>query len=104
MEARGEPVKSQIAVAYVTLNRTKDKDRPGSICGVVNQKGQYTWNKNSKIKESSAYNRAKKLSNLVLNKRISNPIGSRKFFNHVSLGKRYTTLYKPIIIKNLIFY
>lgn len=37
-EARNEPEKGQIAVAFVTLNRVKSEDFPNSICDVVEQK------------------------------------------------------------------
>lgn len=36
-EARGEPLKGQVAVAEVVLNRVDSRHWPGSICGVVNQ-------------------------------------------------------------------
>lgn len=36
-EARSEPFEGQVAVAYVILNRVKDRRYPNSICGVVFQ-------------------------------------------------------------------
>ena len=36
-EARGEPVKGQVAVAEVILNRVDSPRYPNSVCGVVNQ-------------------------------------------------------------------
>lgn len=36
-EARGEPFEGQVAVAYVILNRVKDKRYPDNICEVVFQ-------------------------------------------------------------------
>lgn len=46
-EARGEPVRGQIAVALVTRNRVAEETRPDSICGVVwerNRRGcQFSW-------------------------------------------------------------
>lgn len=36
-EARGEPVKGQIAVAQVIMNRTRSPIYPGTICGVIYQ-------------------------------------------------------------------
>ena len=36
-EARGEPVKGQVAVAQVILNRVRAPSYPGTICGVVYQ-------------------------------------------------------------------
>lgn len=43
-EARGEPVKGQIAVAQVTLNRvTHRTEFDASICQVVYAKQQFSW-------------------------------------------------------------
>jgi spore germination cell wall hydrolase CwlJ-like protein len=59
-EARGEPDSGQLAVAFVTLNRTEDERFPNSICNVVYQTGQFSWTKrNPKIKERDAWNDAK---------------------------------------------
>lgn len=38
-EARGESIKGQFAVAEVILNRSNSGRFPGSVCGVVNQRG-----------------------------------------------------------------
>lgn len=40
-EARGEPIAGQYAVAEVTMNRTRSRDFPSSVCKVVYQKH---WN------------------------------------------------------------
>lgn len=42
-EARGENFEGMVAVAKVTLNRTKHNDYPDSICGVVYQPYQFSW-------------------------------------------------------------
>lgn len=46
-EARGEDRSGMIAVAFVTKNRVHYKEWPGSICGVVYQRGhggcQFSW-------------------------------------------------------------
>lgn len=46
-EARSEPIKGQIAVAFVTLNRVSSEFFPETICGVVKQKKgnvcQFSW-------------------------------------------------------------
>ena len=42
-EARSEPLKGQLAVAKVTLNRVKSKQYPDSICAVVFQRKQFSW-------------------------------------------------------------
>lgn len=44
-EARGETYLGKLAVAKVTINRTKDPKFPNSICDVVYQPGQFSWTK-----------------------------------------------------------
>ena len=42
-EARGESKLGQEAVAWVTLNRLMDPDRPKTVCAVVWQDSQFSW-------------------------------------------------------------
>lgn len=42
-EARGEPHTGKIAVAKVVLNRKNHSAYPKTVCGVVSQKGQFSW-------------------------------------------------------------
>lgn len=42
-EARGESTVGKKAVALVTLNRTKAKSFPETICEVIKQPGQFSW-------------------------------------------------------------
>ena len=80
-EARNQPVRGQMAVAHVTLNRVYDKEFPKTICGVVKQ-GKYYGNsprrdkcqfsfwcdgRSDKPKNIPAWNNAKKIANHVLN-------------------------------------
>ncbi|WP_134678995.1 cell wall hydrolase [Paracoccus ravus] len=64
-EARGEGHKGQQAVAEVILNRVDHPKFPKSVCGVVNQKGQFTYKK-GRIREQGAFNRAKKIAQAAL--------------------------------------
>jgi N-acetylmuramoyl-L-alanine amidase len=41
-EARGEPLRGQYAVAFVTINRAQ---KPEHVCHVVTQKEQFSWTK-----------------------------------------------------------
>lgn len=47
-EARGEAAEGQLAVAMVTMNRMKSRHYPGSVCGVVWQKRQFSWTHDGK--------------------------------------------------------
>jgi len=42
-EARGEPLVGQYAVAEVTMNRVRSREFPDSVCGVVHQRGAFSW-------------------------------------------------------------
>jgi spore germination cell wall hydrolase CwlJ-like protein len=42
-EANGEPEEGKLAVALVTMNRTITKGFPDTVCGVVYERGQFTW-------------------------------------------------------------
>ena len=96
---------SQIAVAAVTLNRVESKEYPTTVCNVVYEKKAFSWtSKKVKISEEESFNRAKKIAKGYLLGRHTNPIGRRQFFNHVRLGKRFYTPYRPIRISNMIYY
>lgn len=50
-EAANQSFKGKVAVAYVILNRTQEPGFASSICGVVNQKGQFKYAKNKRFNE-----------------------------------------------------
>jgi hypothetical protein len=74
-EARGEPVKGQVAVAEVILNRRDSGLFPQTVCGVVKQgtgrrnqcQFSYTCDGYSeRIREKEAYDRVAKIARLML--------------------------------------
>lgn len=65
-EARGEGAKGQRAVAEVILNRVDHPRFPKTVCGVVNQRGQFTYNKNARIREKGTYARVQKVAMAAL--------------------------------------
>lgn len=67
-EARGEPVRGQKLVARVIVNRTKAKGFPKTICGVVNQKGQFTYNHREKITNRKEFDVSKQVAYEFLSK------------------------------------
>lgn len=42
-ESKGEPLEGQLAVAEVILNRTESGRFPRSVCGVLKQRGQFSF-------------------------------------------------------------
>ncbi|RDW12451.1 cell wall hydrolase [Paracoccus thiocyanatus] len=65
-EARGEGVQGQRAVAEVILNRVDHPRFPRTVCGVVNQRGQFTYNKNARIREKGTFARVQKVAMAAL--------------------------------------
>lgn len=66
-EARGEPLAGQRAVAEVILNRVDDPRFPKSVCGVINQRGQFSYKGNStRIRNGAAYSRATRIAQEAL--------------------------------------
>lgn len=49
-EARDQPLQGQILVAKVTIARARSDEYPSSICGVVWDKGQFSWTKRRSVK------------------------------------------------------
>ncbi|MBP8931342.1 MAG: cell wall hydrolase [Paracoccus sp.] len=65
-EARGEGSQGQRAVAEVILNRVDHPRFPKTVCGVVNQRGQFTYNKNARIREKGTFARVQKVAMAAL--------------------------------------
>ena len=65
-EARGEGRNGQRAVAEVILNRVDSRTFPNSVCGVVHQRGQFTYNKNARIREKGTFARVQKVAMAAL--------------------------------------
>lgn len=67
-EARGETRQGQAAVAEVILNRVESRSFPTTVCGVINQPGQfsYTIGGSKPISNKAAYLRARDIARNAL--------------------------------------
>ncbi|MFT4014701.1 MAG: cell wall hydrolase [Paracoccus sp. (in: a-proteobacteria)] len=65
-EARGEGSAGLRAVAEVILNRVDHPRFPKTVCGVVNQSGQFTYNKRARIREGGTYARVQQIAKAAL--------------------------------------
>ena len=73
-EARSEPIKGQIAIAEVTLNRVASTNYPNDVCSVVLQENidgcQFSWwcdGKSDQPREHNSLRTSKALAELMLN-------------------------------------
>lgn len=64
-EARGEPEKGMFAVASVVIARTEHPKFPDSVCSVVKQKGQFTFNHQAKKTEKNALNKVNSIVDAI---------------------------------------
>ncbi len=68
-ESRGEPLKGQLAVAQVVINRSQDARWPTSYCGVVYQRAQFSFVKNGRMPRirttSGAWHRAQAIAKIA---------------------------------------
>lgn len=72
-EARNQPIKGQLAVAYVTLNRFELGDLP-TICDVVFKAGNFAWTRDSKLaKERPHDEQAWMTAQVVARKALADP-------------------------------
>ncbi len=57
-ESKGEPLEGQLAVAEVILNRAKSGRFPASVCGVLTQRGQFSFVRGGRLIQPPAGARA----------------------------------------------
>jgi spore germination cell wall hydrolase CwlJ-like protein len=89
-ESKGESDAGMLAVIHTTLNRVKDVRFPKTVCGVVYQKSQYSWTKhNPKIKEKEQYERAKRLSQEVVDGKHIDNTRNALYFVHVKINRNW---------------
>jgi spore germination cell wall hydrolase CwlJ-like protein len=107
-EARGEPVRGQIAVAQVILNRTFSGFYPNTVCGVVYQNAhrhlrcQFTFACDGipdVVREPDAMERAKKIATLALDGKLWLPeVGKATHYHaywvHPSWVREMTKMHK----------
>ena len=84
-EAKGEPVRGQLAVAQVILNRIHSGRFPTSVCGVVRQRGQFSFVRGGHIpaapRGSAAFHKAMSVARKVLDGSAERVAANALFFH-----------------------
>ena len=77
MEARGEPLLGQLAVAFTTLNRLQHESFPKTLRAVVYEKGAFSWTKSSgshiEVREKDQWDAAKLVAKFSYRLLATNP-------------------------------
>ena len=83
-EARGESLAGQLAVANVIVNRTKSGRFPGDMCGVVKQRGQFSFVRGGQIptvRNVAAYRTAMAVAKVAIEAAWDSPAAKALYFN-----------------------
>lgn len=95
LESRGEPTVGQVAVAWVVINRSKDKRFPNTICGVIRQavvrngkvvkhRCAFSWYCDGipdRFTDRKSYEKVERIAMQVLKGEIASPVGGALFFD-----------------------
>ena len=106
-ESKGEPLAGQLAVANVVLNRAKSGRFASDVCGVVKQRGQFSFVRRGVLPAVDAaqrmYRTAEAVAKVALASAWKSPAPNALFFNgrKVGLPGRLT---KVALIGNHVFY
>jgi N-acetylmuramoyl-L-alanine amidase len=105
-EARGESLSGQLAVANVIINRTKSGRFPSDMCGVVKQRGQFSFVRGGQIptvRNMAAYRTAMAVAKVAIDAAWDSPAAKALYFN--SAGRRPGgRMTRVAMIGNHVFY
>ena len=80
-EAGSEPRAGQLAVAQVVLNRMRSGRFPRTICGVINQRGQFSSIRSFRHPRNARWNRAEGIARAALEGERTPAVGRALFFH-----------------------
>lgn len=106
-EARGEGRQGQAAVAEVILNRVKSSRFPNSVCGVINQRSQfsYTIGGRKTIRNRGVYLRVRQVAENALSGGTGNLTGGATYFHTPAVRPAWSRRFQRTVqIGRHIFY
>lgn len=89
-ESKGEPLEGQLAVAEVILNRAESGRFPRSVCGVLTQRGQFSFVRGGKLPQPPRSARAWKTA-LAVARVARGDIWDSKVSNALFFHARYVS-------------
>jgi N-acetylmuramoyl-L-alanine amidase len=107
-EAKGEPLRGQLAVAEVILNRAGSGRFPASICGVVKQRGQFSFVRGGRFppiaRASAAWRKAVAVAHIAREELAEGAVPRALFFHATYVAPRWRGLTRIATVGNHIFY
>jgi N-acetylmuramoyl-L-alanine amidase len=106
-ESKGEPLHGQLSVAEVILNRARSGRFPASACGVVKQRGQFSFIRGGRFpaiaRTSLAWKRAVAIAHIAVQNLADGPAPKALFFHAKRVSPRWR-LTRVAAVGNHIFY
>jgi len=106
-ESKGEPLHGQLSVAEVVLNRARSGRFPASACGVVKQRGQFSFIRGGRFpaiaRTSLAWKRAVAIAHIAVQDLADGPAPKALFFHAKRVSPRWR-LTRVAAVGNHIFY
>jgi spore germination cell wall hydrolase CwlJ-like protein len=107
-ESKGEPLEGQLAVAEVVINRANSGRYPGTYCGVVKQKSQFSFVRRGQIppikRSSTAWAKAVGIAKVAAKDLADGAASSALFFHARYVSPSWRGLKRVATIGNHIFY
>lgn len=106
-ESRGEPLEGQLAVAEVIINRAESGRFADSICGVVHQRGQFSFVRGGKMpainRNSRAWREALAVAQIAQDEEWESSASDALFFHARRVSPKWR-LKRVAAVGNHIFY
>ena len=107
-ESKGEPLEGQLAVAEVIINRKESGRFAGTLCGVVKQRGQFSFVRGGRIpsvpKASEAWRKAVAIAQIAQEDMADSAGSSALFFHADYVRPNWRGLTRVAAVGNHIFY
>ena len=106
-ESNGEPLAGQLAVAEVIINRSRSGRFPSSICGVVRQRGQFSFVRGGNIPappRNSGWRNAVGVSHVAIQDLADSGASRALFFHARRVSPGWRNLTRVATVGNHVFY
>jgi spore germination cell wall hydrolase CwlJ-like protein len=107
-EAKGESLQGQLSVAQVILNRTRSGRFPASVCGVVKQRGQFSFVRGGRLpgvpRASASWRKAVAVAHIAKAELANGSAPKALFFHARRVAPSWRGVTRVAAIGNHVFY
>lgn len=90
------------AVGHVTINRVKSRQYPDTVCGVVYQRGQFSWTTQKSRKIPRGFDNAEEIAEDILSGNNEDPTsGATHFYDYRRVQPRWASRMEETLRTNV---